>query len=424
MHDVRLVRERLGDLREAMRRRGALDSLGPQLDRCEVLERERRLRIQTVEERKAARNVSSQEVARRKKAGEPADDLILQGRAESDAIGKLEGELTAIEDELTGILAEVPNITLADVPAGGEEHNVIVRTWGEPRSSAGVRPHWDVAAALGILDLERGAKVSGSGFPLFRGRGAQLVRALMSYFLGLHTGAHGYEEVWPPLAVNRASMTGTGQLPKFEDDAYRVAGDELFLIPTAEVPVTNLYRDEILEGATLPRCFTAYTPCFRREAGSAGKDTRGILRVHQFDKVELVRYSTPEESAGQLELMLGHAEAALRGLGIPYRVKLLAAGDTGFSSAKTYDLEAWAPGVGAWLEVSSASTFADFQARRANIRFRPAKGEKPRFVHTLNASALAFPRTIACILEHYQQSDGSVVVPEVLRSFMATDRLV
>jgi seryl-tRNA synthetase len=246
----------------------------------------------------------------------------------------------------------------------------------------------------------------------------------MSWFLQLHTERHGYEEVWPPMLVNRASMTGTGQLPKFEDDAYRIADDDLYLIPTAEVPVTNLYRDEVLDGESLPRGFTAYTPCFRREAGSAGKDTRGILRVHQFDKVELVRYCAPEDSAAQLELMLSHAEAALQGLEIPYRVKLLAAGDTGFSSAKTYDLEAWAPGVGAWLEVSSASTFGDFQARRANIRYKAAKGEKgTRFVHTLNASALAFPRTIACILEHYQQPDGSVVVPDVLRPYLGTDRL-
>ena len=423
MHDVKLVRERLGDLREAMRRRGALDVLGPQLDRCESLEQERRLLIQAVEERKAARNASSQEVARRKKAGESADELIAQGRAQGEEIGRLEGELAAVEGTLTRILAEVPNMTLPDVPEGGEEHNVVVRAWGKPRASTGVRPHWEIAGALGMLDLERGAKISGSGFPVFRGAGARLVRALMSYFLGLHTERHGYEEVWPPALVNRASMTGTGQLPKFEDDAYRIADDDLFLIPTAEVPVTNLYRDEILDGATLPRGFTAYTPCFRREAGSAGKDTRGILRVHQFDKVELVRYSAPEESGVQLELMLGHAEAALQGLGIPYRVKLLAAGDTGFSSAKTYDLEAWAPGVGAWLEVSSVSTFTDFQARRANIRYRPAKGEKPRFVHTMNASALAFPRTIACILEHYQQPDGSVVVPDVLRSCLGTDRL-
>jgi seryl-tRNA synthetase len=423
MHDVRLVRERLDDLREAMRRRGALDVLAPQLDRCESLEQERRLLIQAVEERKAARNASSQEVARRKRAGEPADELIAQGRAQGEEIARLEAELAAAEGALIGILSEVPNITLPDVPAGGEEHNVVVRSWGEPRPSAGVRPHWEIAAAHGMLDLERGARISGSGFPVFRGVGARLVRALMTYFLELHTRQHGYEEIWPPLLVNRASMTGTGQLPKFEDDAYAVAGDDLFLIPTAEVPVTNLYRDEILDADVLPRGFTAYTPCFRREAGSAGKDTRGILRVHQFDKVELVRYATPEDSSAQHELMLGHAEAALQGLGLPYRVKLLAAGDTGFSSAKTYDLEAWAPGVGAWLEVSSASTFTDFQARRANIRYRPARGEKPRFVHTLNASALAFPRTIACLLEHYQQPDGSVVVPDALRPYLGLDRL-
>jgi seryl-tRNA synthetase len=423
MHDPKLVRERPDDLREAMRRRGALETLAPQIDRCVVLERERRLLQQAVDERRTARNASSQEVARRKKAGESADDLIAQGRALGEEIGRLEAEHAAANGEMLRILAELPNVTLPDVPEGGEENNVIIRSWGEPRPSAGVRPHWEIAVTQGLLDLERGAKISGSGFPVFRGKGARLVRALMSYFLGLHTERHGYEEVWPPALVNRASMTGTGQLPKFEEDAYRIADDELFLIPTAEVPVTNLYRDEILDGDSLPRGFTAYTPCFRREAGSAGKDTRGILRVHQFDKVELVRYATPEDSGAQLELMLGHAEAALQGLGIPYRVKLLAAGDTGFSSAKTYDLEAWAPGVGAWLEVSSASIFTDFQARRANIRYRAGKGGDVRFVHTLNASALAFPRTIACILEHYQQADGSVVVPEVLRPFLGTDRL-
>ncbi len=423
MHDLKLVRERLGDLREAMRRRGALETLGPQLDRCETLEQERRLLKQAVDERRAARNTGSQEVARRKRAGEPADDLIAQGRAQGEEIARLEAELATAEGALMGILAEVPNIPLPDVPEGGEECNVIVRSWGDPRPSDGVKPHWEIASALGLLDLPRGAKISGSGFPVFRDRGARLVRALMSYFLTLHTERHGYEEVWPPLLVSRASMTGTGQLPKFEDDAYRIADDDLFLIPTAEVPVTNLYRDEILDGDSLPRGFTAYTPCFRREAGSAGKDTRGILRVHQFDKVELVRYAAPEDSNAQHELMLGHAEAALQGLGIPYQVKLLAAGDTGFASAKTYDLEAWAPGVGAWLEVSSASNFTDFQARRANIRYRPAKGKDVRFVHTLNASALAFPRTIACILEHYQQPDGSVVVPDVLRPHLGIDRL-
>jgi seryl-tRNA synthetase len=423
MHDARLIRERLDDLREAMRRRGALGQLAPQLDRCEGLDRERRLLIQAVEERKAARNASSQEVARRKKAGEDAGDLIAHGRALGEEIARLDIELAAAERALDAIVMEVPNMTLAEVPAGDETHNVVVRTWGTPRPSEGVKPHWDIAAAQGLFDTERGAKVSGSGFVFYRGKGARLVRALMNFFVDSHVDQHGYEEIWAPLLVNRATMTGTGQLPKFEDDAYRIADDELFLIPTAEVPVTNLYRDEIIEAGVLPRGFCAYTPCFRREAGSAGKDTRGILRMHQFDKVELVRYCAPEDSEAQLQLLLGHAEAMLQQLEIPYRVTLLAAGDTGFSSAKTYDLEAWAPGVGAWLEVSSCSTFTDFQARRANIRYRPAKGEKPRFIHTLNGSGLAFPRTIACILENHQQPDGSVAVPGVLRRYVGTDRL-
>ncbi len=423
MLDARLIRERPDDVRSAMRRRGALDALGPEIDRAVQLDDERRLLIQAIEERKAARNASSQEVATRKKASQDASELIAYGKALGDEIATLEGEYGGIQEEIDRILSGLPNITLPDVPDGGEENNVIVRSWGTPRDSAGVKPHWDIGSAQGLFDLERGAKISGSGFVVYRGKGARLVRALMNFFVDSHADDHGYEEVWPPLLVNRATMTGTGQLPKFEDDAYRVAGDDLFLIPTAEVPVTNLYRDEILDAEFLPKGFCAYTPCFRREAGSAGKDTRGILRTHQFDKVELVRYSAPEHSNAQLELLLGHAETMLRRLEIPYRVKLLAAGDTGFSSAKTYDLEAWAPGVGAWLEVSSVSTFTDFQARRANIRYRPAKGEKPKFVHTLNGSGLAFPRTIACILEHHQQPDGSVVVPEALRPYLGFDRL-
>ena len=423
MHDARLIRERLGDLREAMRRRGALGALAPQLDRCEALDRERRVLIQAVEERKAARNASSQEVARRKRGGEDATDLIAYGRALGEEIARLDAELAGVELTLDGIVLEVPNVTLPDVPEGDESNNVIVRAWGEPRASAGVKPHWDIAAAQGLFDLERGAKVSGSGFVVYRGKGARLVRALLNFFVDSHVDEHGYEEIWPPLLVNRATMTGTGQLPKFEDDAYRIPGDDLFLIPTAEVPVTNLYRDEIIEPGSLPMAFCAYTPCFRREAGSAGKDARGILRTHQFDKVELVRYCAPEDSDDQLQVLLGHAEAMLVRLEIPYRVKLLAAGDTSFSSAKTYDLEAWAPGVGSWLEVSSVSTFTDFQARRAAIRYRPAKGEKPRFVHTLNGSGLAFPRTIACLLENHQQADGSVRVPDALRKYVGTDRL-
>ena len=423
MLDARLIRERPDDVRAAMRRRGALGMLGPLVDRAVDVDKDWRLLLQAVEERKAARNVSSQDVAKRKKAGEDATDLIAFGKAIGEEISRLEREVAEAARQFDAILYQLPNIPLSDVPDGGEENNVIVRSWGTPRDSAGIKPHWEIGAAQGLFDLERGAKISGSGFVVYRGQGARLIRALMNFFVDSHANDHGYEEVWPPLVVNRATMTGTGQLPKFEDDAYRIADDDLFLIPTAEVPVTNLYRDEILEPDVLPMGFCAYTPCFRREAGSAGKDTRGILRTHQFDKVELVRYSAPADSNAQLELLLGHAEAMLQRLEIPYRVKLLAAGDTSFASAKTYDLEAWAPGVGAWLEVSSVSTFTDFQARRANIRYRPAKGEKPKFVHTLNGSGLAFPRTIACILEHHQQPDGSVVIPEVLRRYVGSDRL-
>jgi len=423
VHDIRTLRESPEQLREGLRRRGRLEALGPVLDRAATLERDRRALIQAVEERKAARNASTQEVARRKRAGEPADDLITAGRALGEEIARLEGDLAVVEREMQGILLEIPNVPLPDVPDGGEENNRVVRSWGTPRESAGVRPHWEIASERGWLDLERAAKISGSGFAVLRGPGARLTRALMSFFLDLHTREHGYEEVWAPVLVNRATMTGTGQLPKFEDDMYGIAGDDLFLIPTAEVPLTNLYRDEILDASQLPHGFTAYTPCFRREAGSAGKDTRGILRMHQFDKVELVRYCAPEDSPAQLELMTGHAEKALQLLEIPYRVTLLAAGDTGFSSAKTYDLEAFAPGVGSWLEVSSCSTFGDFQARRANLRYRPAKGEKPRFIHTLNGSGLAFPRVIACLLEVHQQPDGTIAVPEALQPYLGADRL-
>jgi seryl-tRNA synthetase len=423
MHDLRLLREQPELLREAMRRRGALDALAPRLDHANALEQQRRALIQQVEERKARRNQTSQEVARLRKAGGDADELIASGRAIGEEIGRLESELAAAESDLQSILLELPNITLDDVPEGDESRNVIVRSWGAPRESSGVRPHWEIAEELGLLDLPRGAKISGSGFMVFRGRGARLVRAMVNFFIESHVERHGYEELWMPLLVNRDTMTGTGQLPKFEDDMYRVDSDDLFLVPTAEVPVTNLYRDEIIDGATLPRAFVAYTPCFRREAGAAGKDTRGLLRVHQFDKVELVRYSAPETSGTELDLLTGHAAAMLEALELPYRVKLLAAGDTGFSSAKTYDLEVWAPGVGAWLEVSSSSCCTDFQARRANIRFRGAPGEKPRFVHTLNASGLAFPRVIACMLEHHQQPDGSVTVPAALRPYLGIDIL-
>jgi len=424
MLDIRVLREQMGMLRDALGRRGALDALQPTLARAEELERHRRTLIQAAEERKAARNASSQEVAQRKKKGEDAADLIARGRELGAEIARLESELSAAEEELRTIVLVIPNPTLAEVPAGGEDANRVVKEWGTPRRDAGLRPHWELAERLGIIDLERAAKISGSGFVVYRGLGARLVRGLLQLFMDAHSREHGYEEVWPPNLVTRASMTGTGQLPKFEDDAYATRGDDdLFLIPTAEVPVTNLYRDEIIEADALPMAFVAYSKCYRREAGSAGKDTRGVLRTHEFDKVELVRYAVPETSGAELEKLTGHAESMLERLGLPYRRKLLAAGDTGNASAMTYDLEAWAPGVGAWLEVSSCSNFTDYQARRANIRFRAGKGDKPRFVHTLNGSGLAFPRTIACLLEHYQQPDGSVTVPDALRPYLGTDRI-
>ncbi|HEX8724710.1 MAG TPA: serine--tRNA ligase [Gemmatimonadaceae bacterium] len=422
MHDLRMLREQIDVLRDAVRRRGAAEALLPVIERGEALDRERRALITSVEEQKAERNATSQEVARRKRAREDADALIAHGRALGASIAAGEAKLAETERALQHLLHEVPNVPLADVPSGGEECNVIVRSWGTPRAPDGVKPHWEVMATLGMLDQERASKISGSGFVVYRGRGSRLVRALLAMFMDIHSQEHGYDEVWPPQLVTRTTMTGTGQLPKFEDDAYSTR-DDLFLIPTAEVPVTNLYRDEILDGAQLPMAFVAYSRCFRREAGSAGKDTRGVLRTHEFDKVELVRYAAHDDSEAQLELLTRHAETMLERLELPYRRKLLAAGDTGFSSAKTYDLEAWAPGVGSWLEVSSCSTFTDFQARRANIRYRPAPGEKPRFVHTLNGSGLAFPRTIACLLEHHQQADGSVTVPAALRPYLGFDRL-
>jgi len=419
-----MVREHIDALRSGMRRRGALDALSPTIERAIALDKARRDTIQAVEERKAARNAVSQQVGQRKRGGEAADDLQQQSRALGDEIARLDRELAETEGELSAILLELPNITLDEVPPGGEENNAPIRSWGTPREGARVQPHWEIGTRLRVIDFERGAKISGSGFIVFRGMGARLVRSLMNLMLDVHTREHGYEETWVPVVVNRASMIGTAQLPKFEEDMYALKGEDAFLIPTAEVPLTNLYRDEILPESELPKSFTAYSPCFRREAGAAGKDTRGLLRVHEFDKVELVRYVTPESSAEQLELLTGHAEKILKLLELPYRVVRLASGDTGFASAHTYDLETFAPGVGKWLEVSSCSNFTDFQARRANIRYKPSDGGKPRFVHTLNGSGLAFPRVIASILEHHQQEDGSVRVPAALSTYLGAERLV
>lgn len=399
MIDLRLLRTDPERTRESLLRRGD-DTLGPALDAVLALDRRWRAAVTEVEQLKAARNAQTEEVARKKRAREPADDLLAELKASAERVKALDAETRELEEALHQALLRIPNLPHPAAPTGSAEANRVVRTWGvAPSLDFTPRPHWELGASLGLLDLPRGSKITGAGFPVFTGPGARLVRALSGFMLDLHSREHGYLEVAPPYMVNRASLTGTGQLPKFEEDLYGLPRDDLFLIPTAEVPVTNLHRDEILEASDLPRGFVAMTPCFRREAGAAGKDTRGLLRVHQFDKVELVRLCCPEESEAEHELMTRHAETVLQRLELPYRVLELASGDTGFSASRTFDLEVWAAGVGAWLECSSSSTFTDFQARRANIRFRPVPGAKPEFVHTLNASGVAFARTIAALLE-------------------------
>jgi seryl-tRNA synthetase len=419
----RLRQDPDGSRASLLRRRDP--SVGPLVDAILDLDRQRRELLVQVETLKAERNAASEEVARRKRAREPADDLMARLKTSGDEVKALDARLREIEAALDERALAVPNFPADDTPDGDASANRVLRTWGEPpRFDFEPRPHWELGEALGILDLPAGAKLAGSGFPLLRGLGARLVRALSGFMLDLHTREHGYEEVSPPYLVNRATATGTGQLPKFEEDLYTIPSDDLFLIPTAEVPLTNMHRDEILDAADLPRGYCAWTPCFRREAGAHGKDTRGLIRVHQFDKVELVRFARPEDSAAEHQRLTGHAEVVLQRLGIPYRVVELAAGDTGFGSARTLDLEVWAAGVGTWLEVSSSSTFTDFQARRANIRYRPEPKAKPEFVHTLNASGVAFPRTIIALLENNQAADGSVRVPEALVPYLGIDRLV
>jgi seryl-tRNA synthetase len=427
MLDVKLIRQDPDGVRARLAARGAVEATDAAVERVLALDAERRTLVAEGDGLKARRNAVSQEVGERKRRKESADDLIAEMGQVNARIKEIDARLREVEGESDDILLRIPNPTDPSVPAGGEEANAVVRSWGEPRAfDFEARPHWDIGAELGLFDLPAGAKVSGSGFPVYKGMGARLQRALINFFLDLHTREHGFVEVEPPFLVTRESMQGTGQYPKFveEGDAYAVPEDGLYLIPTSEVPLVNLHRDELLEADRLPIAYTAYSPCFRREAGSAGKDTRGLLRVHQFDKVEMVRLERPEDSDAALETLTGQAERVLQLLGLPYRVLLLAAGDTGFSSVRTYDLEVWAPGVGKWLEVSSASNCRDFQARRANIRYRPDAGAKPEYVHTLNASGVALPRTVVALLENGQQPDGSVVIPEPLRPYLGTDRLV
>ncbi len=391
-----------------------------------ILERDERRReaLGVVNDLKAERNQASKRVGEMKRSGEGAEELIEETRKLGARIAELDDVVRDADEWIGAALLEIPNTPLDEVPEGAEEDNRVVSSWGEvPDFGFEPRPHWEVGERLGALDLARGSKVSGSGFPVLRGQGARLQRGLINFFLDVHTSEHGYTEVRVPYLVTPDAMTGTGQLPKFADESYQSERDELWLVPTAEVPVTNLHRDELLSAADLPMRYTAYSPCFRREAGAAGKDTRGLLRVHQFDKVELVRYELPERSREALDELTREAEVLLERLGLPYRRVLLATGDLGQSAAMTYDLEVWAPGVQKWLEVSSCSTFTDYQARRARIRFRRAQSEKPELVHTLNGSGLALPRVVAALLETYQSQDGSVSLPEALHPYVGTDRL-
>jgi seryl-tRNA synthetase len=395
------------------------------VDEALALDRQRREALGEADGLRAERRTISDSIGATIKGGAaPTGPEVADLRARSTALGAQISELDVVvaetEARLEELLLQIPNPPDPDVPVGDETASVIVRTWGEPRSHAGadgsvVRPHWEVAEALGIIDLAAGAKVTGSGFPVYRGAGAALQRALIDYFLDLHTREHGFTEVWPPAVVNAASARGTGQIPDKEDLMYVIGRDDLYLVPTAEVPVTNIHRDEIIEADRLPIRYVAYSPCFRREAGAAGKATRGILRVHQFDKVEMVCFERPQDSDTVLEWLTQRAEVALQRLGLAYRVKLMATGDMGFTQAKKYDLEVWAPGVEDWLEVSSISNFRDYQARRMSIRWRREPGAKPEILHTLNGSGLALARTVAAILEVYQEPDGTIRVPDVLR---------
>jgi seryl-tRNA synthetase len=422
--DLKRLRQDPDGSRASLLRRGD-PALAPLLDEVLELDRIRRELLVRAEAIKAERNAASDEVARRKRAGEPAGELMARLKTSGEEVKVLDARLREVDGALEQRVMTLPNFPMDVLPDGDASANRVVRTWGEPpRFDFVARPHWELGTELGILDLPAGAKLTGSGFPLLRGTGARLIRALAACMIDIHTREHGYEEVAPPYLVNRATLTGTGQLPKFEDDLYASPADDLFLIPTAEVPVTNIHRDEIFEASELPKGYVAFTPCFRREAGSHGKDTRGLIRVHQFDKVELVRFARPEHSPAEHELMTRHAEAVLQRLEIPYRVVELAAGDIGFASARTYDLEVWAAGVGGWLEASSSSTFTDFQARRANIRYRPEPRARPEFVHTLNASGVAFPRTIIALLENNQSADGSVRVPGALVPYLGVERIV
>lgn len=417
MLDMKLIRSNPELIKQSLLNR---NSTGELVDRFLAVDEERRRKLAATEQLKSKRNAVSEEVGRLKKAGQDAESLVLEMREVSQRIKELDEELRVIEEELNSIVLTIPNVPHETVPLGKDEQdNRLERRWGTPRKfDFEPKPHWELGENLHILDFERAAKVTGARFAFYRSLGARLERALVSFMLDLHTQEHGYIELLPPFMVNRDSMIGTGQLPKFAADMFHLDSVDYFLVPTAEVPVTNLHRGEILAEEDLPICYAAYSPCFRAEAGAAGRDTRGLIRQHQFNKVELVKFTHPSNSYEELEKLTANAEKVLQLLELPYQVVCLSTGDMGFSSAKTYDIEVWLPSFNTYREISSCSNFEDFQARRANIRYRPKEKGKPEFVHTLNGSGLAIGRTTSAILENYQEEDGSITIPKVLRPYM------
>lgn len=422
MLDIKRIRSNPEEIKALLKRRNGSDY---DIDKIVALDVERREILQEVETLKAEQNKVSKQVPALKKEGKDLAPIFEEMKQLAEKIKTMDVRVKEIDEEMNTKLLYVPNTPNPEIPVGADDtDNVEVRKWGEPRSfDFEIKAHWDLGVDLGILDFERASKITGARFSIFKGNGAKLERALINFMLNKHTTEHGYTELMTPFMVNRDSMTGTGQLPKFEEDAFKIPSKDFFLVPTAEVPVTNYHREEILEEKDLPVCYTAYTPCFRQEAGSAGRDTRGLIRNHQFDKVEMVKMVHPDHSYEELEKLTNDAESILQALGLPYRVVTLCSGDIGFSAAKTYDIEVWMPSYGRYVEISSCSNFEDYQARRANIKFRGEDKGKPQFVHTLNGSGLAVGRTFAALLENYQQADGSVEIPEALRHFMGIEKL-
>lgn len=419
MLDLKKIRSNPEGVKEAMKMRGEAFDLSL-IDKVVELDEARRKLLAEVETMKSKRNSDSAEIAKLKRQNKGAGELLEDMKVLSDNIKEYDGKVANIDAEIEELMLTIPNIPNPTVPIGETDaDNLELRKWGTPRDfDFEAKAHWDIGTNLGILDFERAGKVTGSRFTFYKGLGARLERACINFMLDLHTTKHGYTEILPPYMVHRKSMVGTGQLPKFEEDAFKVANTEYFLIPTAEVPVTNLYRDEILDGGSLPLKHVAYSACFRSEAGSAGRDTRGLIRQHQFNKVELVKFVKPEDSYKELELLTHDAEEVLQIIGIPYRVVKICTGDLGFTAAMKYDIEVWMPSYGRYVEISSCSNFEDFQARRANIKFKPSPKEKPQFVHTLNGSGVAVGRTVAAILENFQEDDGSVTIPKPLVPYM------